>query len=221
MQRASKLFTSEQRQHVARAVTAAEAGTSCEIVPVVATASGRYDRPEDIVGVWMGVLAAMAVARWCPPRPSEPGSWGVDAALWMPLVVLPAFMIGAAAASRIGWLRRLFTPRAQMRAEVAARARQVFFDQRVYRTRGDTGVLIYVSLFERMAAVLASQAILDKLGTSLVDRLCRQLTDGLRQGHPTEALCAVIADAGRQLSAPFPRVANDVNELSDALVVID
>ena len=43
MQRASDLFTEEQRKQVEKAVVEAEAKTSCEVVPVVATASGRYD----------------------------------------------------------------------------------------------------------------------------------------------------------------------------------
>ena len=47
-------FSDEQRRAVAQAVAEAEGKTSAEIVPVVATASGRYDRAEDIVGLWTG-----------------------------------------------------------------------------------------------------------------------------------------------------------------------
>ena len=82
------------------------------------------------------------------------------------------FVLGAALASHVGWLRLLFTPRRQMRDEVAARARAVFFDSRVHHTAGDTGLLIYVSLYERMAAVLADQSIMDKLGQAALDELC-------------------------------------------------
>ncbi len=49
MKRASKLFDIEQRQRIEQAVVEAESKSSCEIVPVVATSSGRYDRPEDII----------------------------------------------------------------------------------------------------------------------------------------------------------------------------
>jgi putative membrane protein len=226
MQRASTLFTAAQRQQIAQAVSQAESQTSCEIVPVVATASGRYDRAEDLVGLWLAVLAAIGVVSWYPPLPPESGTWSVDISHYLPLIVLVlamvvAFVVGASAASQIGWLRRLFTPQTQMRDEVALRARQVFFDQRVHHTASANGVLIYVSLFERTATVLASQAILDQLGSSFVDGLCRQLTNGFRQGRPTEALCGVIEFAGVQLAGPWPRAAGDVNELPDTLVVID
>ena len=52
---------------------------------------------------------------------------------------------------------RLRNPRSAM----LARAREVFFDKRVYRTAGGTGLLVYVSLYERMAAVIADQKVLE------------------------------------------------------------
>ena len=75
MQRASDLFNKEQRKQVENAVTEAEARTSCEIVPVVATASGRYDRAEDMVGLWLAVLAAITVWLIFPRQTNESGSW--------------------------------------------------------------------------------------------------------------------------------------------------
>jgi len=225
MQRASDFFNREQRKHIEEAVADAEAKTSCEIVPVVATASGRYDRPEAIIGLWLAIFAAITV--WLIfPRPSdESGSWdGMPiyvGLLTMIAGVVVAFIVGVVAGSRIGWLRRLFTPRNQMLDEVSARAREIFFDKRIHHTSGATGMLIYVSLFEHMAVVLGDKVVLDKLGQTSLDRLCQQLTEGLHQGGSTDAICSVIAEAGRQLSGPLPRDEGKVNELKDALVLID
>ena len=82
-------------------------------------------------------------------------------------------------------------------------------------------MLIYVSLFEHIAVVLGDQEILDKLGQASLDGLCQQLTEGLHQGNPTDAICNVIAAAGKQLSGPLPRAEGDVNELHDTLVLLD
>ena len=76
MQRASEFLNEEQRKQIEKAVVEAETLTSCEIVPVVATSSGRYDRAEDMVGLWLAVLAAAIVWWFFPRQPSEPGSWG-------------------------------------------------------------------------------------------------------------------------------------------------
>ena len=82
-------------------------------------------------------------------------------------------------------------------------------------------MLVYVSLFEHMAVVLGDQEVLDKLGQPVLDQLCEQLTSDLRQSHPSVALSRVITSAGEELSEPLPRSDDDLNELQDALVLID
>ena len=225
MQRASGFFDREQHKRIEAAVADAEAKTSCEIVPIVATTSGRYDRPEDIIGLWLAIFAAITVWLLFPRLSNESGDWdGMPiyvGLLTMVGGVVVAFILGVLAGSRIGWLRRLFTPSNQMREEVSARARELFFDIRVHHTSGATGLLIYVSLFEHMAVVLGDQKVLEKLGQTSLDRLCQLLTEGLRQGDSTNAICSVIAEAGKQLSGPLPRAEGDVNELQDTLVLID
>ena len=225
MQRASEFLNEEQRKQIETAVSEAETITSCEIVPVVATSSGRYDRAEDMVGLWLAVLAAAIVWWFFPRQPSEPGSWGGTfvgtGLLTMVIAVLVSFMAGAIAASRLGWLRRLFTPRKQMLDEVSARAREVFFDQRVHHTSGASGVLIYVSLFEHMAVVLGDQMVLERFGQESLDQLCQQLTQGLHRGGSADTICSVIAATGKQFAEGMPRTQEDVNELQDTLILID
>lgn len=225
MQRASQLFSEEQRNQIEKAVVDAEANTSCEIVPVVATASGRYDRPEDIAGLWMAIFAAITVWFVFPRHASEAGSWeGAPVYLGilaMVAAIVIAFVAGVVAGSQVGWIRRLFTPRRQMQEEVSARAREIFFDQRIHHTSSANGMLIFVSLFEHMAVVLGDQMVLDRLGQESLDRLCQQLTEGLHQGDATNAICSVIAKTGEQLSGPLPRADKDINELQNTLVLID
>ena len=122
---------------------------------------------------------------------------------------------------RIDWLRRLFTPRTQMREEVYGRAREVFFDRRVHHTGGGSGVLLYVSLFEHMAAVIADQSIVEKLGQEQIDKICGEFTQRLHEGNPIDALCDTVGSLGQRLSPLLPRAEGDVNELPDALVVIE
>lgn len=226
MRQASTLFDKTRRDAVQQAVADAERQTLAEIVPVVATASGRYDRAEDIVGLWLGAAAMTAALTLLPAAPAEAGSWG-DPQPWHRLAaavvaLVVGFMVGAIVAGRVGWLRLLFTPRRQMRDEVAARAHAVFFDTRVHHTAGRAGLLIYVSLHERMAVVLADDAVLNKLGRQAVDGLCATLTGKLRRKEPlSDAISETIREAGQRLAAVLPRAADDVNELSDALILLD
>jgi putative membrane protein len=108
-----------------------------------------------------------------------------------------------------------------MREEVLTRAQQVFYLNRVHRTAGATGMLIYVSLFERMAAVIGDQTVVEQLGHGTLQELCDTLTADLRITKPPQALSTAIRAVGDRLAPVLPRAEDDVNELSDALVVLD
>lgn len=220
----AKKLTAEELQRINQAVAAAEAKTSAEIVPVVAAVSGRYDRPEDIVGVWTSVIA-LALCWWLLPEHARVGDWGSLPA-WAHLLILMAsvvagFAMGAVLGAHVNWLRHLFAPARQMRDEVLLRSRQVFFDSRVHHTAGRTGLLVYVSLFERMAAVVADEAVIEKLGQQAINELRDHLTSALGKQRLAEAVCDTIAAAGERLSGVLPRTEDDVNELPDAVVMLD
>ncbi len=224
MNGASALFGESERRRIAEAVNAAEAKTSAEIVPVVATASGRYDRAEDVVGLIVG-LGALITA-WLLFQREVPGAggWGgLGLALPLPAlvaIVIGGFIGGALLAARVAWLRRLFVPRGEMVSEVLDRASQVFHDRRVHHTAGSGGVLVYLSLFERRAVVLADQKAFEALGRDSVDEIFRKLAADLRRLGATAALCAAIERLGDLLSVKLPRAPGDRNELADALVTI-
>ncbi len=225
MKRASKLFTEEQKAQIDQAVQEAESKTSAEIVPAVATASGRYDRPEDIVGLWAGLTAAAVVWVFLPRPTNDPGSWG-DWSGWMNLVILlgvmvAGFIIGAVIASNVGWLRRLFTSRRQMTEEVAARVQEAFATTGVYKTANATGLLIYVSLYERMARIQADHTVIQAIGQDALDDLCKQLRAKLREGDPAAALCHTIAAAGEKLAPALPKPQGNPDELPNKLLILD
>ena len=223
--RASKLFCDEDRCRIEQAVAAAESQTSCEIVPVVATTSDQYERSQDIIGLWFAI--ASAVVFWlCFPRVSQADS-GWDAtpnylpAGLMAVIMLVSFVLGVFLGAQIAGLKRLFTPQVAARKRVSDRARQVFFDRRVHHTASSTGILIYISLFERMAVVLADEAVLEAVGQGTLDEMCKQLTSGFRKGDGPRSLERVITDVGNRLAPLLPREKNDTDELSNLLVIID
>jgi len=224
---ASQLFSDTDRQQINSAVRAAEAGTAAEIVPVVATASGRYDRAEDILGLWLGIGLMIAISVFWPPPTivADSGSWESNPAALQPVKLIVAmlvgFILGAIIGSKVPVLRRLFTPRRQMLDEVRQTARSVFFDNRIHHTQAGGGLLIYVSLFEHIAVILADRQVVAAIGQPALDALCQNLTQQLRIAGTTTALCQTLQTAGEMLKPVLPRGADDVNELPDALVTID
>ncbi|MEX1042714.1 MAG: hypothetical protein WDZ51_18915 [Pirellulaceae bacterium] len=218
-------ISDEDRQRIDQAVQQAEALAAVEIVPVIAGSSGRYDRSEDICGLWTG-LVAMAVAWTLYPLPQvDSGEWGGVSPWWHLVVLIAAmvvgFLVGAILAARIALLRRLFTPSAEQAEEVDRRARAMFFDARVHHTTGASGILLYVSLLEHRAAIIADQTVLNVLGQEPLDALCEKFTTLLHSGTPTEALCDTIAQLGERLAKDLPRTESYVDQLPNALVVLE
>ncbi|RLS54857.1 MAG: hypothetical protein DWH91_10820 [Planctomycetota bacterium] len=222
---ASQLFTDSDRQRINQAVQAAEQCTSAEIVPVVATASGRYDRAEDIAGLWLGIAGMVTVSQLWPANTA--GSWGADSLIWhttaLAGVTLVGFLTGAAVVSRVSGLRRLFTPSRQMTEEVQSAAATAFFDNRVHHTTHGGGLLVYISLYERMVVLLPDQSVRASLGQPVIEQLCQSLTEQLRASGPSSALLHVIPQLGGRLSAALPQsdARPNRNERPDALVTID
>ncbi|MCL4215783.1 MAG: hypothetical protein KJ052_02075 [Candidatus Hydrogenedentes bacterium] len=225
MQRPSRAFSEDDRQAITAAVAEAESKTSAEIVPVAAAASGRYDRAEDIAGLVLGLVAMSLV--WAAFQGfDEPPDWGFAwTSFELPAMILAAvlgFIAGTVATASCGPLRRLFVSRQEMEDEVEARARALFYDERIHHTAGRTGVLIYISLFERMATIVADDAVMKAIGKDAVDEMCAALTGNLRIDIGlAQAMCDAIKDAGYRLEPALPRAQDDVNELEDALVIIE
>lgn len=226
MKRARDFFTPEEREKINQAVTEAEKTTAGEIVPVVATASGRYDRPEDLGGFLLAVL--LLTVGWLLFQGAVPvagdwahGFWLTLRLRWVLLILVGGFIVGVTITSRVGWLRQLLATDREMRAEVERAAWEAFARLRVGRTVGGTGILLYLSLFERMVCVVGDEPIAQKLDQKAWDEVRDSLVAGIRSKRPTEALCQAIARCGELLSMHFPLQPGDVNELANELRVLD
>jgi putative membrane protein len=224
MKTASALFSSDDKKSIAAAIAAAEKSTAAEIVPVVATASGRYDRAEDIFGMLLAIVSLCAA--WIIFKDPTSSDWSVLPASTLNLpavvgIVLGGFIIGAVMATHLPSLRLPFISRAEMLEEVERRAVETFQRQRVRDTAHGTGVLIYVSLYERLIKVIGDDAVNDKLGQSALDEICALVVAGLREDQPTDGLTRAITRAGEFLTKELPASPDDTNELANQLILID
>ena len=225
MGRVSSLFTDTDHQQITQAVSSAEQKSAVEIVPVVAGSSGRYDRPEDLVGLWTAVLCVTLAWILIPLPDTTPNAWGGTAPVWQLIILLVALIVGFVIGTGIGIksnrLRRMFTPKRQMQDEVWRRARETFYDQRVHHTTKEAGLLIYVSLFEHQAVILADQQVLTHIEQSLLNEICTELTSRLKTEPLTDSLVHTIESVGNKLEGKLPAPASNWNELADVLVVLE
>jgi putative membrane protein len=116
--------------------------------------------------------------------------------------------------------RRLTNPR-DLHHQVWARAEVEFHREGLSDTTSHTGVLIFVSLFEHMALVLADKGVADKVDEHAWDKVVDEILHGARNQTWAESLEKAVRECGKYLSEHFPPQAGKGNELSNAVILKD
>ncbi|MAP44377.1 MULTISPECIES: TPM domain-containing protein [Sphingobium] len=211
---------------VSAAVAEAEAHTSGEIVTIVARRSDSY---HDVGLSWAAaaVFIALALMAAFPAQLRAFLStllldWEHELADWKLLTGLLGLLILKFLIVRyllaIMPLRMLVTPKATKARRVRRRAILLFRTAAEARTRGRTGVLLYISLDEHRAELVADRAINEKVSPDAWGDAMATLVDALRQDRAGEGLAAAVTQVGAVLALHFPRATDDINELPDRLI---
>ena len=95
-----------------------------------------------------------------------------------------------------------------------------FLARNVHRTSARTGVLIFVSIAERYAEVVADAGINSKVGQHVWDGVVRELTKHAGDDRLADGFVNAIGAVGAVLAEHFPVTEGDTNELDDHLVEI-
>ena len=115
-------------------------------------------------------------------------------------------------------LRLALTPGATKHRRVRRRAVAIYQAAAAGRTAGKTGILIYLSLAERRAEIVADEAIHKLTDEHTWGEAMAALISDVREGRPGDGICAAIERVGGVLAVHFPRPATDSNEIPDKLI---
>jgi len=206
---ASAFANDDARRAFADAIRTIEAGSAAEVVVSVRHHSGSYLHANLLIGVAVA-FATSAFLLYAPYEFSLLSIW------------LEPFVFGALAGAFVQWLpavRRWLTPKNGRRHRVAEAARAQFCDKGVRMTSGRTGVLIYVSLLERMVEVVADSAISDALPESAWRRATANLEGALAGARDGSPVATALADLADDFATYLPAADDDVNELPDEVHV--
>ena len=221
-------LTDSDRAAVNAAVADAEGHSAGEIVTVMAERSDSY---HDVALLWSALVALLSLAALAiAPQfylgliDRVTGAWQAD---WHPGKVF-ALALFAASAKFLGmWLLQLWqplrlwlVPGPLKHARVRARAVTNFKIGTERRTHGRTGVLIYLSLAEHRAEIVADDAIAAKVSPEVWGAAMATLIGEIRAGRPAEGLVGAVTQVGAVLAEHFPRAEDDVNELPDRLIEV-
>lgn len=222
MIKASSLFNEEERDAIKHAIVEAEKQTAGEIIPVVASASGRYDRAEDIFGLLFSIIS-VAVG-WCWFHNNVPAdSWskfnfGLASVL---LTMFFGFIIGVLLTHIFPVLRLPFMTKNEMNEEVDRAAAAAFQQNRLRNTQDSTGILIYISLYEHQVRVLGDDGISAKLVHADWNHICEAIINSFKEKQYTDGIIEGISLSEKLLAEHFPIQASDKDELANELIIIE
>ena len=221
-------MTDADRAMVSAAVTAVERHTAGEVVTIVTAQSDDY---ADIAMLWSILAAFLALAAlalfadfYLGLYDQMTGGWTQQ---WHPRGLFALALLVASLKFAGMWLlqlwpplRLLLVPAPVKHTRVRARAVTCFKVGAERRTHGRTGILIYLSMHEHRAEIVADEAIASKVAPEVWGEAMAAMLVHIREGRIGDGLVAAIGKVGEVLAEHFPLAEGDINELPDRLIEV-
>jgi len=194
------------KQSITAAIRAAEEKTAAEIFCVIARACGDYR----LVPIAWAAVLALAV----PLSLINFTSWPAGIIY---LIQLSTFIVAAVVLS-LPIVRFRIVPRRRMWERAHAEAMHQFLVQGTSRTEQCTGVLIFASVAERYAEIIADHRINREIKSETWANAISTLISAIKDGRPGDGFVAAVNLCGEQLARHFPPGARNPSKRPDKLV---
>jgi putative membrane protein len=201
-------ISTQDREHIASVIRAAEAKTSGEIVCVLA----RQSSDATALPILIAALGALALP-WLLVATTE---MPVDRILLLQIVLF----IGLAIVLCLPRIRVALIPRMARRTIAHRAAMEQFAIRGIARKKDRCGILIFVSLAERYARIIADEGIATRVPQSEWQRAVDALISHMRDGRIAEGFVTAVNLCGNELATHFPRSEASRDELPDRIYLI-
>ncbi len=206
------LIGAEDHARIAEAIRKAEAETSGEIYAVLARSSDDYFFAAGFVatcGILIASVIAAFLAHW----------YWFDIRLPMfGLAVLAAFLTAMLVLWFFPAIRMLLVPRRIRYKRAHLNALQQFLARNVHITEHRTGILLFVSMAEHYAEVIADAGIHARVEQDEWNASVATLIHHASRAQVAEGFVLAIGQAGVLLEKHFPAGPDNINELDDHLI---
>ena len=219
-------ISDEDRARISAAVTKAERESDGEIVTIVAPRSDAYHD----VGLHYAVLFMLFVPIGFAVVPQSWIDWAVGTFLGWGVEltraeVMTYMFVKLAGTFLVVWLifksmrvRMALTPKGTKHRRVRRRAVETFKITTDQRTEGRTGILLYLSLLERRAEIVADEAIHSKVEPEVWGDAMAALIGEMKAGRPGQGMVLAVEKIGEVLARCLPPKSDNPNELPDRLI---
>lgn len=201
-------MNSDDTDAIAAAVARAERLTSGEIVVVIDRAASSYRSIPMVLALVLALLVPwplLALTATSAPR------------IFLIQLIAAALLMGT-----MLWYGRggRFVPGFVKRGRAHDAALREFTARGVMRTRGRTGVLLYIALQERYAEILADSGIDGKVEAQTWQDVIEPLLDAAAKGRLRDGLIGAVEAVGAILARHAPPATGDTDELPNKVIVL-
>lgn len=201
-------LSKEDQDRIAAAIHAAEAQTDGEIVCVLAKSSSDYA----IYPLAWAAMFALVTPWFLVALTALP----VQRILLIQLLVF----LGCFVLFSVPLLHRLLIPRAVQRAAAHRAAMEQFMIRGMSRKQNRAGVLIFVSLSEHYARIVADRGITDKVDQKVWRGAIDVLISHMREDRVADGFIAALEQCASVLAEHFPPGTTHENDLPDRIYLI-
>src|SRR5438105_7641485 len=183
-------------------IRSVESSSSAEVVVEVRARSGSYSHADARLAAMVAFIALLIVL--FSPWTFEP--------IWVPPVVLAAYITGVMLSRVSATIGRAMTTRRDRDARVRTTAAAAFVERGVRNTSRETGLFIFLSLLERRMELIADRGVLDAVPVLAWNQVLEKTR---HRKADTEVLLDVLREIEPLLTRYLPVQADDKDELSN------
>jgi putative membrane protein len=208
-----KYLKSEDLAHIETCVAEAEKLTSGEIVPMIVRRSSSIGHVAPMLLMMFLLLFFVIIEIVELEKPGFGHSW------W---TLIGGFLVSFLATRFLANSPRVqyfFINKIDGEWLTKQRAKIEFYEARLEQTKGSTGILLFVSLMERRAVVLADRGIAGKLPESTWDEVVMLLVRGAKSRDLGSGMVQAIQRCQVILSEHFPKLDGDRDELANRPII--
>ena len=201
------LFGERDRNEIADAIAEVERHTNAELVTVLAARSDDYVHH---------AMAWAAIAALLLSTPLVLVLSNILVVLFAQLALFCALVL----LLRIPAIARRLIPKHIGHWRASNMARRQFLDNGLHHTKGETGVLIFVSEAERYVEILVDRGVSAHVDDSRWQAIIDRFVVNVQRGRVATGFVQAIGECGEILAEAVPKTDDNPNELPNRLILI-
>ncbi len=211
---AEQFLTGAEQDRVTEVVREVEKTTSGEIVPMIVSHSHDYPMAAAVCSASISLPLCLLLTELIGSH-----LWIGGQNIWLFLVLFavgyPTFYVLTLRTDKV---KRFFLNRQLVEREVRETALAAFFSERLYKTKDENGILLFISVMEQKVWILADAGINRKIEQDAWESIVAELIEGIKSGRRCEGICAAIRQIGLILQTHFPYEKSDKDELHNLII---